>query len=80
MINDKVIVGYYDYNDNPQTVLFDFKGAEPGSQERKNLVDPYERFVEALKGQGCEVHVWGVEYWHMYSHAFYNKTLRGKRK
>jgi len=22
-----------------------------------------ERFVEALKGQGCEVHIWSLESW-----------------
>ena len=63
-MNDAVIVAWYDPHTNQRThVKFDFYGLKAGSGARAARVDEYERFKEALRGQGCKVGVWTLGDW-----------------
>jgi len=61
--NDKVFICHYDQVGEPFYVLFSFGQLPAGSAARGARVAEYERMVEALKGQGCDVHVFDPEYW-----------------
>lgn len=80
-INDSVIVAYYDLRGNPVDFRFDFQGLPLGSRIRSARCAEYRRLIDALKGQGCEVHVWDLHCWSNmnYRGAFYNKTLIGSK-
>lgn len=77
--DDRTVLAYYDFRGEPHVIVYDFKKAPPGSHERAQLVDPFERHVEALKGQGTQVHIWDIEHWPMYREAFLSGRLRRKK-
>ena len=60
--NDKVIIAI-DNGREIRTEVFDFHGYKPGSNIRYSRVCEYERYIEALKGQGCKIGCWSPEYW-----------------
>lgn len=74
--NDKVIVAFYTTAGDPFHDVFSFGNLKPGSPARAARCAEYDRKIEALKGQGCQVHVWSPEYWPRYRQAFYNCKLR----
>lgn len=79
--DDRIVLAYYGHDGEPHHVVYDFKRTKPGSQDRWNLVDPYERHLEALKGQGCECFVWDIEHWARgYRDNFYSGRYRGTKK
>lgn len=69
--DDRSVVAWYDLKGEPNSEFFDFKKTRPGSNERCALVAEQDRFVEALKGQGCQVHVYDIYVWPNVSEAFY---------
>ena len=76
--NDKAIIAYYDPEGVPHTILFNFENLKPGSAMRAAKCNQYDRILEALEGQGCDIHVWTPEYWPRYSAAFYAGNLLKK--
>lgn len=76
--NDKVIVAYYSPDGTPHSQVFDFWGLAPGSPARAARCYQYDRLKEALKGQGCDVHVWDPYYWQGYRDSFLSGKQRRK--
>ena len=78
--NDKVVIAWYSsWDGQPFDQVFGFKGLKPGSPARAARVSEYERIIEALKGQGCQVHVWDLEWWNRgYREKFRRCQLRRK--
>lgn len=76
---DKVVVAYYDTRRCPITFVFDFLGLPAGSAWRTARCNEYRRMIDALKAQGCEVHVWAPTDWPRYRTAFINDTLYGRK-
>lgn len=77
-LNDKNVIAYYNPDGQPRTVMFDFQGLPPGSGMRCARVAEYDRLIEALKGQGCDVHVWGIHYWQRVRESFWAGKQRSK--
>lgn len=77
--DDRIVLAYYDCLGSPQYVIYDFKRTKPGSQDRWNLVDPFERHLEALKGQGCECFVWDIVHWQSMQIPFFQGKYRGTK-
>lgn len=75
-LNDQVIIAYYDLNNEPRHYRFDFKGLKAGSDARWARWYEYDRQIEALKGQGCDVHVWDLHNWVRYREPFLNRKIR----
>lgn len=73
--DDRVIVAWYSEDGTPRTQVWDFLRLPLGSAWRCARVAEYERFKEALKGQGCELHVWHIHDWWRYRQAFNMRTL-----
>jgi len=78
--DDRVVLAYYDHLGSPQYRIFDFRRTRPGSNERADLVSQYERFKEALVGQGCEVFVWGIQHWGTKRVPFFTGKFRGTKR
>lgn len=78
--DDRNVIAHYDLDGEPHHKVFDFKRLKPGSDARVARCREYERIVEALKGQGCVVKIWPIEYWSKYRKAFYNGYFRGEKK
>ena len=72
--NDKLIVAWYSADTGaPHHLVFDFYGYRPGTAIRAARSGEYDRLVEALKGQGCQVHAWSLEHWNRgYRENFYS--------
>jgi peptidoglycan/xylan/chitin deacetylase (PgdA/CDA1 family) len=73
--DDRVVVAYYG-SQGPHHIIYDFCRAPVGSPERGDRVRQYERFIEALKGQGCQVFVWDITRWAGYKKVFYSGRLK----
>ena len=73
--NDKVIIAHYDLAGLPHKELFSFGNLPAGSGARGARCSEYDRKIEALKGQGCQVHCWDTQYWPMYADAFFTGKL-----
>jgi len=76
-IDDRVVVAYYGET-GPDAYIFDFCRLPVGSEARGARVREYERLLEALKGQGCQVCVWEIERWQGYRNAFYSGKFKRK--
>ena len=74
--NDKVVIAYYDFEGKPQNYLFSFYDLPRGSAVRAARCNEYNRQVEALKGQGLQVHCWDLYTWQRYRKGFLNGKLR----
>ncbi len=74
---DRVIIAYYSGPEADASYqVFNFKGLSPGSAARGARCAEYDRLIEALKGQGCDVHVWDIATWPKYKRAFMSGRLR----
>lgn len=69
--DDRTVVAWYDLKGEPNSEFFNFYNWLPGSNMRASYAAEQERFVEALKGQGCQVHVYDIYVWPNVSEAFY---------
>ena len=78
--DDRLVVAYYDWLGSPQYQIFDFRRTRPGSNERSDLVSQYERYKEALEGQGCEVFVWDILHWGSKRVPFFTGQYRGTKR
>lgn len=74
-VDDRVVVAYYG-DQGPHHYTFDFCRTPVGSEARGAKVREYERQLEALKGQGCQVHVWEIERWQGYRAPFYSGKFK----
>lgn len=74
-IDDRVIIAWYSPDGAPDTHVWDFHRLPLGSGARAARVAEYERFKEALTGQGCQVHTWDPGYFQRYRDAFWSGKL-----
>ena len=76
-LDDRVFIASYSGGEEPvpSYTIFDFEGLRPGSAARAARCLEYDRIIEALKGQGCDVHVWEPKAWAMYKEAFFAGRL-----
>jgi hypothetical protein len=72
---DYVVVAYYAWNGGPVHFKFSFWGLPLGGAWRTARYQEYLRTLEALKSQGCQVHVWSPEHWPHYKDRFLNGSL-----
>jgi hypothetical protein len=78
--DDRIVLAYYDGLGSPQYQIFDFNKLKPGSGARSAKVSEYERFKEALVGQGCEIFVWDIVYWQRMQIPFFTGKFRGTKR
>jgi hypothetical protein len=70
-LDDRVVIAHYSGPEaDAQFQIFDFKQLAPGGGARAARVMEFDRTIEALKGQGCDVHTWDINRWHQYKDAF----------
>lgn len=77
-VDDRMVIAWYGHN-GPAHSIFDFKRFRPGTDRRLSRVMEYDRQVEALKGQGCEVFTWSPHRWAGRRQAFYAGKFRGRK-
>ena len=79
-LNDKYIIAYWSPHTNKVTTsVFDFRGLKPGSPARAARCAEFDRFIEALEGQGCKVGFWHIESWGLVQNkVFFTDYLKNK--
>lgn len=78
--DDRIVLAYYDGLGSPQYQIFDFRRTRLGSNERADLVSQFERFKEAMEGQGCECFVWDIGHWQHKRVPFFTGKYRGTKQ
>jgi hypothetical protein len=73
-VDDRLVIAWASPYGPPRHELFDFHRLEPGSSYRAARAAEFDRYLEALRGQGCTVHVWDLEWWNRgYRDWFYRQ-------